>query len=184
MTPQIAKLLAEYNRWMNQRMYDSAATLSTLELLADKGAFFGSILGTLNHIAVADTIWLHRFARHPASFATLEGLAGFPCLASLRHSLGPDLATLRVYRERLDEVIERWASELTFAHLSIDLEYANMAGVTSGKSFAALVQHFFNHQTHHRGQVSTLLFQSGVDVGVTDLLALIPAMSDNAPELA
>lgn len=55
MTPQIASLMAEYNRWMNCRMYDAAATLDTATLAADKGAFFGSILGTLNHIAAADT---------------------------------------------------------------------------------------------------------------------------------
>ena len=69
--PQTASLFAEYNRWMNDRLYAAAATLEPAALTADKGAFFGSILGTLNHIAVADTIWLHRFAQHEAAFPVL-----------------------------------------------------------------------------------------------------------------
>ena len=83
MTPQIASLMAAYNRWMNERLYESAATLDAATLTADKGAFFGSILGTLNHIAVADTIWLHRFAQHEASFASLDDLSRFPRPSSL-----------------------------------------------------------------------------------------------------
>lgn len=174
MTPQIAALMADYNRWMNGRMFDAAATLDDVALAADKGAFFGSILGTLNHIAVADTIWLHRFAAHEASFASLDALSRFAQPSSLAQPVAPDLAGLRRYRDDLDELIRQWVAELSPAHLASDISYANLAGVTSRRNFGALLQHFFNHQTHHRGQVSTLLFQSGVDVGVTDLLALIP----------
>ncbi|MBX3619482.1 MAG: DinB family protein [Rhizobacter sp.] len=173
MTPQGAVLMAHYNRWMNDRLYEAAGTLDADALTADRGAFFGSILGTLNHLAVADTIWLHRFAQHPASFPALDGLQARP--TSLRQEMAPDLAGLRAYRAGLDERIERWAASLTAEHLSATLQYANMAGVVSGKRFGALVMHFFNHQTHHRGQASTLLFQAGVDLGVTDLLALIPS---------
>ncbi|WP_386066311.1 DinB family protein [Tahibacter sp. UC22_41] len=174
MTPQTAALMADYNRWMNERVYDAAAKLDHATLVADKGAFFGSILATLNHIAVADSIWLHRFAQHPASFAALGTVAAFPQPTSLTQSLAPDLAALRDYRRRLDELIEHWVPELTQEHLSTDITYANLAGVSSSKNFSLLLQHFFNHQTHHRGQVTTLLFQSGVDVGATDLLAMVP----------
>ncbi len=44
----------------------------------------------------------------------------------------------------------------------------------AARNFFSLVMHFFNHQAHHRGQVTTLLSQTGIDIGVTDLLALIP----------
>lgn len=174
MTPQTAVLLAEYNRWMNERLFEAAERLDEAELAADKGAFFGSILGTLNHIAVADTIWLHRFAQHRAAFPALRALSGFPRPSSLRDTLAADLASLREYRQRLDALIQRWVLELTTEHLAENLAYPNMAGVVSSRRFGALLMHFFNHQTHHRGQVSTLLFQSGVDMGITDLLALIP----------
>jgi len=174
MTPQIASLMAEYNRWMNERMYEVAATLDAETLAADKGAFFSSILGTLNHIAAADTIWLHRFAQHEASFFSLSTLSRFPQPSLLSKPLAPDLTGLRGNRRALDALIESWVAELTPEHLSANIAYGNMAGVKSSRNFGALLQHFFNHQTHHRGQVSTLLFQSGVDVGVTDLLAVIP----------
>lgn len=97
MTPQIASLMAKYNRSMNERMYEAAATLDAETLAADKGAFFGSILGTLNHIAAADTIWLHRFARHQVSFPSLRELSKFPQPASLTQSLASDLEGLRGY---------------------------------------------------------------------------------------
>ncbi|MBP7444388.1 MAG: DinB family protein [Zoogloea sp.] len=174
MTPQTASLFAEYNRWMNDRLYAAAATLDPAALTADKGAFFGSILGTLNHIAVADTIWLHRFAQHEAAFPALGALSGFPQPSSLTQPLAPDLAGLGQYRRGLDALIERWVAELTADQLAADLAYSNMAGVRSVRCFGALLQHFFNHQTHHRGQVTTLLCQAGVEVGVTDLLAVIP----------
>jgi uncharacterized damage-inducible protein DinB len=175
MTPQIATLMAQYNRWMNERMYAAAARLDAETLSADKGAFFGSILGTLNHIAVADTIWLRRFAQHEAGFPSLGALSEVPQPTSLSQSLATGLEELRAYRQSLDALIERWVAELRPEHLSSSFTYANMAGVRYSRNFGALVQHFFNHQTHHRGQASTLLFQSGVDVGVTDLLAVIPS---------
>lgn len=174
MTPQSATIMARYNQRMNEGVFDAAASLGHEELVADKGAFFGSILGTLNHIAVADTIWLHRFGQYPGTFAALGALARFPIPSSLRQVLAPDLPALHHYRRRLDELILRWVAELTPANMSDQLSYANMAGVVSSRSFSVLIQHFFNHQTHHRGQVSTLLFQSGVDIGVTDLPAVIP----------
>ncbi len=180
MTPQIASLMAQYNRWMNERMYEAAATLDAHALSADKGAFFGSILGTLNHIAVGDTIWLHRFSQHEAGFASLAELSGFPQPTSLSQSIASNLEELRDYRQSLDALIERWVAELKPEHLSSSLTYGNMAGVRQSRNFGALVQHFFNHQTHHRGQASTLLFQAGVDIGVTDLLAVI-ADSDALP---
>ncbi|RYF17178.1 MAG: damage-inducible protein DinB [Comamonadaceae bacterium] len=175
MTPQNAALMAEYNRWMNDRMYEAAGKLDGAELSADKGAFFGSILGTLNHIVVADLIWLRRFAQQPASSQTLNALSAFPRPASLREILAADLTSLRALRQRLDELIVQWAGELTPELLSSHLSYTSTAGVASRRNFGALVQHFFNHQTHHRGQASTLLFQSGVDMGVTDLVAIIPS---------
>jgi uncharacterized damage-inducible protein DinB len=174
MTSQIATLMAEYNRWMNERMYDAAATLDAETLAADKGAFFGCIQGTLNHLAVADTIWLHRFSRHAVGFASLGELSRFPPSASLSAPVAPDFAGLRDYRRALDALIVHWVAELTPEHLAANIAYRNMAGVEYSRHFGAVLQHFFNHQTHHRGQVSTLLHQAGVDVGVTDFLAIIP----------
>lgn len=174
MTPRTAALMADYNRWMNQRMYEAAAALPEADLTKDRGAFFGSLLQTLNHIAAADTIWLHRFAQHPDASALRVDLAEFTRPTTLRHEIASSLAGLRDYRSELDEIIIRWAGAFSPAQLEGPLAYRNMAGQAFSRNFGHLVQHFFNHQTHHRGQASTLLFQAGVDVGVTDLLAVIP----------
>ena len=174
MTPASVALFAKYNRWMNERLFEACGRLDPSEITKDKGAFFGSILGTLNHIAVADTIWLHRFATHKPRFSSLQDLATLPRPSSLRDTLATELNELQIYRQKLDALIIAWAAELTLEHLPASLQYTNMAGVENSKTFGDLLLHFFNHQTHHRGQVTTLLFQSGVDVGVTDLLTLVP----------
>jgi uncharacterized damage-inducible protein DinB len=168
------RTLAAYNAWMNQSLYAAAAKLTAQELLADHGAFFKSIIGTLNHIVVGDTIWLKRFAQHPAKFAALQRLEAIPQPTSLDQILFTDLNPLRERRERLDAIITDWTAALTDSELEQPLHYTNSKGVVFTKPFGLLALHLFNHQTHHRGQATTLLFQAGVDVGVTDLLALIP----------
>ncbi len=76
-------------------------------------------------------------------------------------------------RRKLDEVIINWCAECEEQDYSASIIYRNMQGIEYRENYGSLVQHFFNHQTHHRGQVSTLLFQNGIDVRVTDLLAII-----------
>jgi len=168
------RLMAQYNGWMNEKLYAATAPMPHEALVADRGAFFASILGTLNHIAVGDTVWLKRFATHPASFPALDALATVAVPASLKDLLFPDLAGLSEYRRWLDALITDWVASISEAHLDHALAYRSMAGVPSERSFYGLLIHFFNHQTHHRGQASTLLSQAGVDIGVTDLLLLVP----------
>jgi uncharacterized damage-inducible protein DinB len=167
-------LMAAYNEAMNDKLYAAAAQLPPAALFEDRKAFFGSLFATLNHLAVADTIWLKRFCAHPARQAALDVLRDGPVPAALSQPLAADLPGLLALRRRLDRIIRQWANELTPADLEHVLRYANTKGVVSHKRYASLILHFFNHQTHHRGQATTLLTQSGVDVGVTDLLMLIP----------
>lgn len=172
------ELLADYNQSMNLKVYEAAGRLTATELDQNRGAFFGSILGTLNHIVVADTIWLKRFAHHPSCRNSLRVVADLPDPTSLDQIIHSDFARLTEHRVWLDRVIIDWVDTLSDNDLDLLLSYSNTRGVAANKRFASLILHFFNHQTHHRGQVSTLLFQAGVDVGVTDLLALIPDQTD------
>lgn len=166
-------LLATYNASMNEKLYVAAATLSQQALIADRGAFFGSILGTLNHIVAGDTIWLRRFVPHPSSLSSLKVMEGIPAPTSLADRYSDDLQVLLEHRRRLDAVIEALATELSDSDLEAPLLYKNSRGEFR-KSFGSLLLHLFNHQTHHRGQASTLLSQSGVDIGVTDLVEWVP----------
>ena len=166
-------LFASYNAAMNLSVYGAAASLPKEALIAERGAFFGSVMGTLNHIVAGDTIWLRRFAGHPSGFASLKDMAGMAAPASLAHIFSDDLDALLAQRLRLDGIITALAAEISNQDLQQPVSYTNSRG-DNRKNFGALLQHFFNHQTHHRGQASTLLFQYGVDIGVTDLLAWIP----------
>jgi uncharacterized damage-inducible protein DinB len=167
-------LMASYNEWMNTKIYEAAAKLTSQELAANRKAFFGSLLGTLNHIVVADIIWLKRFATHPSHHQALDLVRHMPQPLALDQVLFDNLAELSNGRKQLDDTIKQWAASLTDLDLNHPLRYANMKGIVAEKRFSTLILHFFNHQTHHRGQATTLLYQAGQDLGVTDLLMLIP----------
>lgn len=167
-------LLARYNEWMNHKLYEAAATLPPGELAADRGAFFGSLLATLNHIAVGDTIWLQRFAGHPRFAAALAAISALPTPAALDQPLCGTLAELRERRAWLDLAIRDWIATLDESALETVISYRRFNGESNHRPLGLLLLHFFNHQTHHRGQATTLLSQAGVDVGATDLLLLVP----------
>ena len=166
-------LMANYNQWMNRKLYDAALTLTDAELAMDRQAFFGSILGTLNHLALGDTVWLKRFAQHPAGYAALAPLNAVSAPADLKQLAFADIRELAAHRSWLDQLIVDWSHTVQEIDLDHRLHYSNMRGVSADKNFFSLLVHFFNHQTHHRGQATTLLTQAGLDVGTTDLLALI-----------
>jgi uncharacterized damage-inducible protein DinB len=169
------RFLARYNRWMNQRLYAACEALNDEERKRQRGAFFGSIHHTLTHVLLADTLWLHRFALQETRFAALDAaaLAFPPGVDYVSVDACPDWAGLRQARDALDERIEQWVGEMRPDFLTRTMSYANTKGVQRSHPAWQAMTHFFNHQTHHRGQATTLLMQAGVDVGVTDLVALI-----------
>ncbi|MGL4767895.1 MAG: DinB family protein [Formosimonas sp.] len=168
------ELLAQYNLRMNKQVYTAAQTLPIEQHNAPLGAFFGSILGTLNHIAVGDTIWLKRFAVAMPNNTALSVMHEQARPSSLNATLFDNLDDLYAHRQFLDDVIVRFVTSLNDEVLQQSVHYHTMRDEACTKNLTALLLHFFNHQTHHRGQVSTLLSQQGVDIGVTDFVALIP----------
>ena len=168
------ELLANYNQWMNTAIFTAVSGLDPTELSKERGAFFGSIIGTLNHGLVGDTIWLKRFAAHPANYMALNPLAKLALPATLSTILHADISHLKAARETMDSVLILFTKEAAEEDYAYNLAYTNTEGKTHKKLFGSLVQHLFNHQTHHRGQVSTLLNQQDIDIGSTDLLMLIP----------
>lgn len=154
-----ARAMADYNAWMNARLYDCCAPIPDEERKRDVGAFFKSIHGTLNHLLVADRIWMGRFTGKP--FAP-------PSLAT---ELYADFGELRRERESTDAAISAYVAALTDADLDATLRYTSIVNPQPRASTLwVAVAHFFNHQTHHRGQLTTLLMQRGIDPGVTDLI--------------
>lgn len=166
-------LLARYNQWMNNKLYQLASTLRPDELLEHRGAFFGSVAGILNHLLVADLIWLNRFSQLATQPQSLLPLQQLPLPTALDQLLYQDFTQLYQARQHIDCLILAFVAELDETQLQHLLSYKNMKGELMQKKLASVMQHLFNHQTHHRGQLTTLFSQMGLDVGVTDLLMLI-----------
>jgi uncharacterized damage-inducible protein DinB len=153
--------MARYNRWQNENLYRAADSLSDAQRKEQRGAFFGSIHGTLNHLLWADQIWMSRFAGTPRPKA-----AGIPQSPTMVEAW----EDLQAERSAFDGVIAEWAGKLDQHWLEGDLTwFSGSAGRERTKPKWLLVTHLFNHQTHHRGQVHCMLTQCGVRPGDTDL---------------
>ncbi len=167
------KALARYNCWMNGKLYAVAATLSDAARKQDRGAFFGSIHGTLNHILLADRTWMLRFTGDRSRFVSRDdGGAEMP-VAALSQILYDDFIMLTHERQVTDRQILDWVLKLDPALPESELSYRNMSGAEQHHVAWWAFVHFFNHQTHHRGQLTTLLMQAGKDPGVMDLIYML-----------
>jgi uncharacterized damage-inducible protein DinB len=152
--------MARYNRWQNESLYGAAGTLSDAERRRARGAFFGSIHATLNHLLWGDRIWMSRLA------GTAKPEGGIPQSVLLYD----DWNDLKRERAAFDAVIVDWADRLEDASLEGELAYYSGAiKADLRKPKWLLVTHMFNHQTHHRGQVHCMLTQAGSKPGDTDL---------------
>jgi uncharacterized damage-inducible protein DinB len=167
-------LMAKYNQLMNRRIIEASGNLSSATLAEDKGAFFKSVIGSLNHIMVGDILWMKRFATHPGNYQSLQRLEGFEVPAGLDAMLFDDLSTFAKVREKLDDNLIEWCDELKESDLETALKYQDTKGVQHAKRFGDLILHLFLHQIHHRGQITTLLSQEGIDFGDTDLPEIVP----------
>ena len=145
-TADYARTMARYNLWMNETLYAAAARLSDAERKRDLGAFFKSLHGTLNHLLVGDRIWMRRFT----------GVGEQP--PSLDAILNDDFAALRAARRSEDTLISRYIARLSESDLNGTLRYRTVVRpVDIVQPLAPALDHFFNHQTHHRGQAHALL---------------------------
>lgn len=165
--------MARYNQWMNQKLYTKVGLLSAEEIAKDRGAFFGSILGTLNHIYVGDLFWFRRFASSKTHKQALESLQAMPTPTGLRDVLFNDIESLLTARETMDQLILSFSDTWNESNLKESIRYRNIKGEKHEQPLDTLLQHVFNHQTHHRGQVTTLLFQAGIDPEATDILVMM-----------
>ena len=163
-------LMARFNAWVNDRIYDSVATLGDADYRADRGAFFGSIHRTLNHLLVVDHVWIRR----------IEGTEhGIP---SLDHILHDDFAALRAARGTEDAALIALVDGLDAADLARPVRYRPLAGngLAEARTDHILIT-LFNHQTHHRGQVHTMLTQAGVTPPDLDVVVYLDEIGEAGP---
>lgn len=154
--------MCRYNHWMNEKLYEVCAQMPDELRKEDRGAWFGSMHGILNHLLLADRIWLGRFTGVPFAARSLD------------EELYRDFQTLRHERAKTDKDLSRWLNALDEEQLLMPFTYSMMTNpqqITQPLWEAAL--HLFNHQTHHRGQLTTLMEQAGYDSGGTDLISML-----------
>ena len=162
-TPEYVRRMARYNAWQNRQLTEAMESLKHGALTEERGAFWGSILGTANHILWGDAIWMTRFDGGPGP--------GVPQSES-RH-MQPTLATWSAERFRMDGRIRLWAEGLRAVDLAGPHRWHSpMLGRMVEKPMGLVVAHMFNHQTHHRGQIHAMLTQAGVTAPVTDLFLM------------
>lgn len=150
--------MSSYNMWMNDNLYTVCDSLDEETRNRDSGAFFGSIQRTLDHILFGDTVWMERLRDNRFTPRKIDQV------------LFADWTALKAERKKMDMEIDAWVKTLDDASLAAPFTFTSL---TDGKQRSApkhvYVQHMFNHQTHHRGQLTTLLSQLGIDYGTTDM---------------
>jgi uncharacterized damage-inducible protein DinB len=153
--------MARYNRWANRRLYGAVAQLEPEDFTASRSGFFPSIAKTLNHIIIADRVWMGRFVGKLSVHKSLDEMPY------------DDFAALTTAREAEDQRIVAFFKELPPARLKGVLDYTNMAGEAKSSEMLPLLAHFFNHQTHHRGQAHAMLSSTRVAPPALDLVYFI-----------
>ena len=153
------EMLAAYNAWANERLYAAAALVPEREYCADHGVFFSSLHGTLNHLLVGDRIWMHRFTGEGEVPKALESIL-YDDFGSLLEARRTEDARVIAYISRLDEATLAGTILYRSTRSPAELE----------QKLAPLLLHFFNHQTHHRGQAHAILTRIMDEAPSLDLL--------------
>jgi uncharacterized damage-inducible protein DinB len=149
--------LARYNRIANERLLESCAALDSAEYRKPRRGSFGSIHGLMNHILLGDRIWMSRFQGGGSETPPLDQI------------LFSEFSELRDARKTMDAQIEAFFERLSPEFLDRSLHYTNRQAKTYSEEAGVAVSHFFNHQTHHRGQIHVMLSQAGVTPPSLDL---------------
>ncbi len=157
------QVLARFNRWVNGRLYGCVAELSDADYRADRGAFFGSVHATLNHILIGDRLWFGRIKDEvPAEIKSLDQI------------LHDDLASLTAAREAMDARIIEIVDGLNEGDLDREITFRQLSRPAPLTQPARrMLQTVFNHQTHHRGQVHCLLTQAGIEPPPMDIMIYV-----------
>ena len=162
-SPAFCRMMARYNAWQNAGYITATAKMDDTALREDRGAFFGSIFATLNHLLWGDAMWMSRFdggERPDGGIAESTRMTATPAL-------------WRGARKRMDQRITEWTRHLREVDLAGDLHWVSGAlGREVSRPMSLCVAHFFNHQTHHRGQVHAMMGQAGISLPDTDIFVM------------
>jgi uncharacterized damage-inducible protein DinB len=159
---------------MNIQLLECCLALPSDILEKETSSFFPNIVSYWNHILFGDLILLGRLASNEIGELTIQDFAKFPVPKSPQDIFHNQLTELVVLRKQVDELIIKYCNNLTEKDCEKLITYICTEGNSITKTVADVTQHIFNHQTHHRGQLTCVLSQFGVDYGCMDLPAVVP----------
>jgi uncharacterized damage-inducible protein DinB len=160
---ELFQLLSKYNAQTNAEMMGILEKLSAEQITADARSFYGSILGLLNHILVVDVMWLKRFCKQFPELETIKPKLPEFTMKGWKEIIWPSFVVLQPIRTAIDEAIQKIFELLSEKQYDSVIEYKSWDGKDMQKTAWLVFIHLFNHQTHHRGQISLILDQSSVD---------------------
>jgi uncharacterized damage-inducible protein DinB len=170
--------LARYNRAANESLVGYLASLPAGEVTKPRGSYFGSIQGILDHVIMCDINWLRRFR---GLFAADEAL-NRPRLAPSGHAWTeyefPVFDEYMRERAAVDSIFEDWIALADASRFGEVLAYSDSHGQPKRYYFRDALDHVFNHQTHHRGQVSQILDELGIKHDYSNLIGSAESPAD------
>lgn len=166
-------LLAKHNAHANRQLYEVVAPLPADQLNKEVGSYFGSLYGVLNHLYGSDCRMLLRIKDNLESYPALESALLKDPMPAGREPVFADFATLNAKRPQMDELIERFVSELTEGDLAKRFTIKLRSGVEKSLLLWQTLAHIFNHETHHRGAAAQILDEMGVTNDYSNVMSLL-----------
>jgi uncharacterized damage-inducible protein DinB len=154
---QRLETLARYKAWANERLYAMLVGLSVDQLAAPTPIFAGSILRTLNHVYLMDVVWKSHL------LGVSHGLT------TRNPETAPPLAELRDAQRDIDAWYIDYAKTMTPETCNEVVDFTFIGGGEGSMQREDIVLHVVNYTTYHRGHVTAMLNQIGVQPQATDL---------------
>lgn len=167
------KMMAKYNERINRQLIECCQSLSDDDLVKPTHSFFPNIMAYWHHILFGDLILLGRLASNQISSLSNSDFSDLPSPSTPRDNYGDNFADIIVLRTKVDQLINNYCSSLTDNDCESRISYQTTEGENITKKVADVTQHMFNHQSHHRGQLTCILSQFDIDYGCMDLPVIV-----------
>lgn len=162
-------MLSVYNQRINNQLIDICLSQPEEIQVKETHSFFSTIIDYWNHILFGDLILLRRLATNKIANLSLEDFSELPVPKSPNDVFHEDLTNIKTLREQVDQILVQFCEDLRESDCEKFITYTTTEGTLMTKAVADVTQHIFNHQAHHRGQLTCVLSQFGIDYGCMDL---------------
>lgn len=162
-----AKMIARYNAWANELVYDAVEKLMpTVEVADHKNIILQKIIRTLNHIYIVDLIWKAHLKGHEHGFTERNPT----------HS--PPLYELQRQQIEIDHWYIAWCDSKTDADLSREINFSLIGGKKGRMTRHEIIVHVINHTSYHRGMIANSFLELSLKLPATDLMVFFEYQKD------